>query len=411
MAAPYEPTALRGALSQWRGDQDGAVFDYVPVRTGGDNEATQLILDVKRRMGTAIQVASEWAAEWIRSNEQFVRGSHERRLIICVPRSAAGLPNVGCERIADRLAESFDWLDHAPHALRRIATVPPAHRGPRGDAAEHERTMQYVGPALRAEPFEGLRCVTCAAIFVDPEWLRRHASSARHRLNAAATPALATPVLLLDDVLTTGETSRGAKRVLASAGADNVVGLYLGRTVLTPPLSNRPANNWGFLLDLDDTLVLTHSLLQLRDAGRWTEAMNSFGATEVPPETRESVSVLHQVGLAGVVTRAPRDYAEQLLAHHGIRLPVLVAYQESERAKPHPSSFSKAAARLGVAPSRCIVIGDDWRDLAGARAAGMRAIGITWNGSLASHVEAQHALAICRNWASVLDAVAAVTRA
>lgn len=48
-----------------------------------------------------------------------------------------------------------------------------------------------------------------------------------------------------------------------------------------------------------------------------------------------------------------------------------------ERGKPAPDLFLFAASRLGVPPERCTVIEDSPHGIAGARAAGMKAIGFT----------------------------------
>ncbi|GAA2747922.1 HAD-IA family hydrolase [Kitasatospora cinereorecta] len=48
---------------------------------------------------------------------------------------------------------------------------------------------------------------------------------------------------------------------------------------------------------------------------------------------------------------------------------------EVAHGKPAPDLFLHAAARMGVAPSRCIVVEDSRHGVAAARAAGMRALG------------------------------------
>ncbi|WP_354637897.1 HAD family hydrolase [Kitasatospora camelliae] len=48
---------------------------------------------------------------------------------------------------------------------------------------------------------------------------------------------------------------------------------------------------------------------------------------------------------------------------------------EVARGKPAPDLFLHAAARLGVAPQRCVVVEDSRHGVAAARAAGMRALG------------------------------------
>ncbi|HEX3737488.1 MAG TPA: HAD family hydrolase, partial [Solirubrobacterales bacterium] len=54
--------------------------------------------------------------------------------------------------------------------------------------------------------------------------------------------------------------------------------------------------------------------------------------------------------------------------------------EEVERGKPAPDLFLHAAARMGVAPQRCVVVEDSPFGVAGATAAGMRALGYSPDG-------------------------------
>jgi phosphoglycolate phosphatase len=68
--------------------------------------------------------------------------------------------------------------------------------------------------------------------------------------------------------------------------------------------------------------------------------------------------------------------AEQLLARWRF---AVVAGQRPERPhKPDAAAALAVAAELGLAPAACVVIGDSEVDVATARAAGMRAIGVSW---------------------------------
>ena len=79
--------------------------------------------------------------------------------------------------------------------------------------------------------------------------------------------------------------------------------------------------------------------------------------------------------------------------------------------KPAPDLFLFAAARMGIAPARCVVIEDSVPGIRGARAAGMSAIGFVG----ASHVTPAHrealsqagASAIAETWADVAALLAA----
>ena len=49
----------------------------------------------------------------------------------------------------------------------------------------------------------------------------------------------------------------------------------------------------------------------------------------------------------------------------------VVSGDTTQYAKPHPEPLFEAARRLGLAPERCIYVGDDERDILAGRAAGM----------------------------------------
>jgi phosphoglycolate phosphatase len=88
----------------------------------------------------------------------------------------------------------------------------------------------------------------------------------------------------------------------------------------------------------------------------------------------------------GVVTNKALRFAEPLLAHLNLlgRCAVLVGGDSTPFTKPHPQPLLEAARRLGVEPAACIYIGDDLRDVAAGRAAGMTTCAAGW-GYLGPH--------------------------
>jgi len=56
----------------------------------------------------------------------------------------------------------------------------------------------------------------------------------------------------------------------------------------------------------------------------------------------------------------------------------LVGGDTTPHRKPHPAPLLEAARRLGVAPERCVYVGDDARDIAAGRAACMLTIAAAW---------------------------------
>jgi HAD superfamily hydrolase (TIGR01549 family) len=150
---------------------------------------------------------------------------------------------------------------------------------------------------------------------------------------------------------------------------------------------------WAVVFDLDETLVLTSALESLRKTRRWQEVYAAFDHTRLPRGTHRFLEKLSEKTLLGVVTKAPRSYAEKLLAHHNIQMPVIVAYHDVRRVKPDPEALLLASKRLGIAPSRCVYVGDDRSDVQAARSAGFAPVGVCWGDPIDIGVEP-----ICTSW-------------
>lgn len=87
------------------------------------------------------------------------------------------------------------------------------------------------------------------------------------------------------------------------------------------------------------------------------------------------------LGLAwGIVTNKPRAYALPILdaLDWQDRCAVLVAGDDAERPKPAPDPVLLACESLQRAPSDGLYVGDDPRDVAAARAAGMPVAAVSW---------------------------------
>lgn len=80
-----------------------------------------------------------------------------------------------------------------------------------------------------------------------------------------------------------------------------------------------------------------------------------------------------------IVTSTPRANLDLVLDTLEIptRFDALIAEEDAAKGKPDPEGFLAAAARVAVAPARCVVIEDAPAGLQAAKAAGMRAIGVT----------------------------------
>jgi beta-phosphoglucomutase len=91
---------------------------------------------------------------------------------------------------------------------------------------------------------------------------------------------------------------------------------------------------------------------------------------------------LHRLKEAGwrqaVATSAPRANVEATLEPLGLQghFDAVASAEEVGRGKPDPLVFLTAAERIGVPPSRCVVVEDAPAGLLGARRGGMAAIGV-----------------------------------
>ena len=82
----------------------------------------------------------------------------------------------------------------------------------------------------------------------------------------------------------------------------------------------------------------------------------------------------------GIVTNKPEGLAVGVVAGLGwaTRARALVGGDTLPVRKPAPEPLWLAAERLGVAPEACLYVGDDARDIAAARAAGMPSVAALW---------------------------------
>jgi beta-phosphoglucomutase family hydrolase len=90
-----------------------------------------------------------------------------------------------------------------------------------------------------------------------------------------------------------------------------------------------------------------------------------------------------------IASSAPFLNVEAILAALDIEsyFDAIVSAEDVQRGKPDPQVFLTAANKLGVAPSRCIVVEDAPAGTEGARRAGMKSIGVlTSHGSLQADI-------------------------
>ena len=82
----------------------------------------------------------------------------------------------------------------------------------------------------------------------------------------------------------------------------------------------------------------------------------------------------------GVVTNKSKRFAEPLTMAMPLfqTAAVVISGDTTPHAKPHPEPLLEAARRLGIAPTACVYVGDDERDIVAGHAAGMKTVAATY---------------------------------
>ncbi|AZI38296.1 HAD family hydrolase [Caenibius tardaugens NBRC 16725] len=111
-------------------------------------------------------------------------------------------------------------------------------------------------------------------------------------------------------------------------------------------------------------------------------AMRTTGRLSEPlfPGIAPLLGTLHAAGWSlGVATGKSDRGLRSVLATHGLSdLFVTLQTADSHPSKPHPAMLEAALAEAFALPGDSVMIGDTTYDIAMARSAGVRAIGVSW---------------------------------
>jgi phosphoglycolate phosphatase len=128
------------------------------------------------------------------------------------------------------------------------------------------------------------------------------------------------------------------------------------------------------------------------------------------PGAREAVEALGADPgvLLGVATGKSRRGVDLFLAREGLAV-LFATLQTADDApsKPHPGMLLRAMAETGAAPAATVMIGDTTYDMAMARSAGVDAIGVDWGYHSPQELLEAGASAVARDFAHLLDLLAA----
>jgi len=132
----------------------------------------------------------------------------------------------------------------------------------------------------------------------------------------------------------------------------------------------------GFDLDPDDGRYLD---MRARFLDLYEQALCVH--TQLFAGVAELLGELEQRSIAwGIVTNKPKRFTDpliRLLQLHA-RAACVVSGDTTAKPKPAPDPLLHAAALIGIGPASCLYVGDDLRDVQGARAAAMPVFAAGW---------------------------------
>ena len=168
---------------------------------------------------------------------------------------------------------------------------------------------------------------------------------------------------------------------LAGAGND----MRIARGLAPRPLSHfRPmvgAGARGMVGRAFDVGPQDDTFAALRDEFLQRYEARMTRETQVFPEMVPVLAALRTNRLPwGIVTNKASRFGEPLVRALGLdaAAAALVCGDTTAHAKPHPAPLLEAARRMAVAPTRCMYVGDDLRDVQAGRAAGMTTVIAGW---------------------------------
>lgn len=127
-----------------------------------------------------------------------------------------------------------------------------------------------------------------------------------------------------------------------------------------------------------------HTALSVAYRAEFFQIATSGDAASLSPLFEGVAETLRQMAgndgvMLGVATGKSRRGLERMLREHnlgGVFQTLQVA--DGHPSKPHPSMVLTAMAEMGVGPDQTTMIGDTTYDMLMAKAAGVRAIGVSW---------------------------------
>lgn len=139
-----------------------------------------------------------------------------------------------------------------------------------------------------------------------------------------------------------------------------------------------------FIFDLDQTLIDSSRIKELREQKKWTDVYKKIneGWVREFEGISELLSYLHKSNIkTAIVTSTPRSYLKKILDKFNWKIDVSVCYHDTKRKKPHPEPIFKALEKMGVKPDeyhKVFSFGDRDVDIIASNRAGVISVACLW---------------------------------
>lgn len=133
------------------------------------------------------------------------------------------------------------------------------------------------------------------------------------------------------------------------------------------------------IFDLDQTLVDSSKLEDLRNSRQWAKVLQSLNLINFDTNLGQLLNILSDSGVKiGVITNSPSKYAESVLQKFQIPFHSLVAYHDVVKRKPDPEAFLKTLSKFNLSPELVVSFGDQDNDIIASKRANICAVGAKW---------------------------------
>lgn len=135
----------------------------------------------------------------------------------------------------------------------------------------------------------------------------------------------------------------------------------------------------GVIFDLDQTLVNSKSIEQLRHPYQFLAIMGRIDEVTEYPGIKDLLFDLHQKNVKiGIVTSNVSKYCEKIIQRYNWVVNEMVCYHDVKKVKPDPEGIFLILEKLGISSENAVGIGDEHKDIIAYKSAGVYSIGALW---------------------------------